>query len=226
MGKLIIIEGTDGSGKQTQATYLFNKLKELNIDTKQINFPNYESPMSMPVKIYLSGKLGDKASDINPYAASSFYSIDRYGSYRMEWKKEYEKGYTIISDRYTTANMIHQACKIEDIDEKDNFLDWLVDLEYNKFELPVPDLVIFLDVPFEYSSNLIKNRNNKITNEKEKDIHESDKEYLKNAYQTAKMVAKKYDWLVIDCIKNGNIRDIDDIHSEILENVINKVLKG
>jgi len=214
----IVIEGVDGSGKQTQSQILFDKLS-LTIKTKKIQFPNYDSNSSALVKMYLAGEFGSNADDVSPYVASSFYAVDRIASYLKDWKKDLDSGTVIIADRYTTSNAVHQAGKIKG-DERDVFLDWLFDYEYNVLKLPKPDVVIFLDMPPEYGRQLMENRNNKITGESEKDIHERDFKYLHNAYNCAIAVAKKYNWNIISCVKEGVVRSVDDIHKDILRSII------
>lgn len=218
---LVVIEGVDGSGKQTQTQKLYERLLTEGKDIKKIQFPNYESETSALVKLYLKGDFGDKPEDVNPYVASSFYAVDRIGSYLMDWKEDYEKGTLILSDRYTTSNAVHQAGKLSE-DKRDSYLDWLFNYEYKLLSLPTPDLVIFLDMPVEYGRELICNRNNKITGGVEKDIHEKDISHMQNAYENALYVAKKYNWKIISCVENGKIRSIDSINQEIYS-LINKV---
>ena len=219
MGKLIIIEGTDGSGKQTQTELLYKKLKEIKGEekVKKISFPNYESRASEPVKMYLAGEFGKRAESVNAYAASVLYSIDRFASFKTEWEEFYNNGGIVISDRYTISNMIHQVPKILDEKEKEKYLEWLVDLEWGKIGIPKPDIVFFLDIPFEFSQKLMKNRENKITGEKKKDIHEKDGNYLKNAYETAKELSLKYGWNVISCVNRDKLRTIEDINDEMIK---------
>ena len=154
MGKLIIVEGTDGSGKQTQTELLCKKLKEIKGEgkVKKISFPNYESKASEPVKMYLAGEFGETVESVNAYAASVLYSVDRFASFKTEWEKFYEDGGIVISDRYTISNMIHQVPKIQDKAEREKYLDWLSDLEWGKIGIPKPDVVFFLDIPFEISA--------------------------------------------------------------------------
>ena len=215
MGKLIIIEGTDGSGKQTQTELIYNKLTLLlGIEKiKKLSFPNYESKSSEPVKMYLSGEFGKNVEDVNAYAASILYSVDRFASFKTEWENFYNGGGVIISDRYTTSNMIHQASKIRDDSEREKYLKWLIDLEWNKIAIPKPDLVLFLDVPFEVSQRLIEERKNKITGDNKKDIHENNTEYLKNSYNIAKNLSEKYNWNVISCVENDKLKSIEDINN-------------
>lgn len=225
MGKLIIIEGTDGSGKQTQTELLYKKLKEIKGENnvKKISFPNYESRASEPVKMYLAGEFGKTAESVNAYAASVLYSVDRFASFKTEWEEFYNNGGIVISDRYTISNMIHQIPKILEKSEREKYLDWLIDLEWSKIQIPKPDIVFFLDIPFEFSQKLMKDRENKITGEKEKDIHEKDKNYLKNAYEVAKDLSEKYCWNVISCVNKDNLRTIEDINDEMLEVVLKNI---
>ena len=219
-GKLIIIEaGSDASGKATQAKRLYSRLRSDKYNIRKIEYPNYKSNSSALVKMYLNGEFGYKPEDVNAYAASTFFSVDRYASYMKEWKGFYEDGGIVLADRYTTSNMVHQASKIADEAERNSFLDWLWDLEFVKLGLPVPDLVIFLDVPPEISNNLITKRNNKITGGSKKDIHESDREYLMKTYLNACRVAEKYGWKRIECTYDNCLRSIEDIHNEIYEYV-------
>ena len=215
MGKLFVIDGTDGSGKQTQFEKLQERLKKENIEYKVVSFPNYESESSSLVKMYLSGKFGENAQEISPYIASTFYAADRYATFKTGYEKYYNDGGIILADRYTTANMVHQAGKIKDEEERNKFLEWLWDFEFNLYGLPVPTKVFFLNMPVEKSLELMKNRENKFTHETKKDIHESNKEHLIDAYDAACKVAKKYGWNEIQCVKDGKIRTIEDIHEEI-----------
>ena len=176
MGKLIVIEGTDSSGKETQTKRLFEKLEEKGLKVKKISFPNYDSPACEPVKMYLSGAFGEDAMKVNPYPVSTMYAIDRYASFKTDWEKFYNEDGIIVTDRYVTSNMVHQASKIKDLDEKKQYLNWLEDLEYEKMGIPRPDLVIFLNMPTEMAVKLMAERKNKITGEEKKDIHERDKE--------------------------------------------------
>ncbi|OPJ61053.1 dTMP kinase [Clostridium oryzae] len=219
-GKLIIIDGCDGSGKATQSKLLENRLREESKKIKRIEFPDYSSESSALVKMYLDGMFGKNAEDVNPYVASTFYAVDRYASFKTKWKDFYENGGIILADRYTTSNMLHQAAKISDTNEKNKFLKWLCDFEYNLFGLPTPDLVIFLDVPPEYTIELMKNRNNKYSGRKDKDIHERNYQFVKESYQNALLVSKEYGWERIECLKNGKMLKIDEIHSIIYEKIM------
>lgn len=219
MGKLFVIDGTDGSGKQTQFEKLKESLTKDKIDYKIVSFPNYNSPSSSLVKMYLSGEFGKDAKKISPYIASTFYAVDRYATFQTEYKNYYKNGGIILADRYTTANMVHQAGKIENKEERKKFLDWLWDLEFNLYGLPVPTQVFFLNMPVEKSLELIKNRENKFTHSTQKDIHESDEKHLLDSYHAACEIAKDYQWYEVKCIKNDKIRTIEDIHTEIYQEV-------
>lgn len=221
MGKLIVIEGTDSSGKETQTNKLFEKLEKAGKICKKISFPNYESDSSAPVKMYLAGKFGKEAGKVNPYPVSTMYAIDRYASFKENWGKDYAEGKIIIADRYTTSNIVHQAAKFDSESEKNSYITWLEDLEYNKMELPKPDMVIFLNMPTEKAFELMENRNNKITGEEKKDIHEKDKEYLKKSYENACSISKKLNWVEISCVQGQNIKSIDEISEELYNKVLN-----
>ena len=220
MKKLIIIDGVDSSGKETNTSYIFNLLKEHSDNVEKISFPDYESDSSALVKMYLNGEFGQNASDVNAYAASSFYAVDRYSSFKKGWGKDfYESDGIIVSDRYVTSNMIHQASKIENETEKISFLKWLDDYEYEKLGLPRPDKIIFLNMPVWAATKLMENRKNKITGDSKKDIHEKDKEYLQKSYDNAMFVAKKFNWTIVDCTENDRIKTLKEIQEE-LKNIV------
>lgn len=218
-GKLFVIDGTDGSGKQTQLQKLKERFDKEGIDYRAVSFPNYDSASSSLVKMYLNGDFGKDAQDISPYIASTFYAADRYATFKKDLEEYYNNGGIILADRYTTSNMVHQAGKIKDDKEREKFLNWLWDFEFNLYKLPVPTKVFFLNMPIEYSKKLMENRENKITHEEKKDIHESNMEHLKEAYIEACKLVKKYDWCEIYCVKENQIRTIEDIHEEVFENV-------
>lgn len=217
MGKLIVIEGLDGCGKSTQLELLPKALEEKGIKCKSVSFPQYESDSSALVKMYLSGRFGNKPGDVNAYAASVFYTVDRYASYKENWGEFYQKGGTVVSGRYTTSNAIHQTSKLPR-EEWEDFLNWLYDFEYNKIGIPKPDKVIFLDMPVEVSQKLLSNRYE--GDEDKKDIHESDIEYLNNCRKAAKFTADYSGWKTISCAKDGEPRSIEDIAADILEEVL------
>ena len=219
MGKLFVIDGTDGSGKQTQFEKLKERLDKDGIEYRTVSFPNYDSPSSSLVKMYLSGEFGTDAQEINPYIASTFYAADRYATFQTGYKKYYEDGGIILADRYTTANMVHQAGKIKDKEERDKFLKWLWDFEFKLYGLPIPTEVFFLNMPTEKALELVKDRKNKFDENAKKDIHESNEKHMKDAYEAACDVAKEYNWFEIKCMRDNELRTIDDIHEEIYEEV-------
>lgn len=214
-GKLIIIEsGSDASGKATQSEELLKKLTADGYNVRKVEYPNYKSESSTLVKMYLRGDFGKNADDVDAYIASTFFTADRYASFKTEWEEFYRSGGIVIADRYTTSNMVHQASKME-IEERDKYLDWLEDYEYNLFKIPRPDEVIFLNIPVDYSIKLMENRKNKFTGEDEKDIHESDKSYLRKTYNNSLYIADKYNWKRVECVENEQLRTIEDISNEI-----------
>lgn len=219
MGKLFVIDGTDGSGKQTQLEKLKERLENDKVNYRTVSFPNYESESSALVKMYLSGKFGENAKEISPYIASTFYAADRYATFQTGYKEYYENGGLILADRYTTSNMVHQAGKIKDKKERQKFLDWLWDFEFNLYGLPIPTEVFFLNMPVEKSLELIKSRENKFTHTEKKDIHEKDKNHLIDAYNAACQLAKDYNWYEIKCTNGNYIRTIEDIHGQIYNEV-------
>ena len=220
MGKLFVIEGTDGSGKQTQLGKLKERFEKEHIDYRTVSFPNYESQTSTLVKMYLSGDFGKNPNDVSPYIASTFYAADRYATFKSEGYLEYyNSGGIILADRYTTSNMTFKAGKIKEEKERKNFLDWLWNFEFNLYELPIPTKSFFLDMPTKYAQELIQNRDNKFTHSSQKDIHESNSVYLDEIYQISCNLAKEYDWYRIDCIRNNSIRTIEDIHNEIFAEI-------
>ncbi len=212
---LIVIEGVDCSGKETQTELLYQRLLREGKTVTRVSFPDYESESSALVKMYLNGDFGTSAYDVNPYAASVFFAADRFASYRTKWKDKLEG--IVIADRYVTSNMVHQASKIDDIDEKVRYIEWLCDLEYNKLELPRPDKVIFLDMPPEIAARLNEERKNKIDGKDVKDIHERDGEYLHKSYDNACFAAKNQGWSVIKCADGERLKSIEEIHGEIYE---------
>ena len=217
-GKLIIIEsGTDGSGKATQTQKLYDKLISQGKNVRKITFPNYDSPACMPVKMYLNGEFGSNPSDVNAYAASTFYAIDRFASFKNDWGEFYNNGGIILSDRYTTSNMVHQAVKMNDRMEREKYLNWLYELEFELYGLPKPDCVVFLNLSPIISQKLMENRMNKFTGEQQKDIHECDHEYLINCYNNSLEIANKYNWKMVKCNDGENLKSIDHISNEVYE---------
>ncbi len=217
MGKLIVIEGLDGSGKSTQLELLPKNLIKNGIQSKTVSFPDYDSDSSALVKMYLGGKFGKKPSDVNAYAASLFYAVDRFASYKTAWGDYYNQNGIVVSGRYTTSNAVHQTSKMPE-NEWTGFLDWLYDLEYNKVAIPKPDKVIFLDMPVEVSQKLLSGRYS--GDEDKKDIHESETAYLENCRKAAMFTAKYSGWSIISCAKDGRPRSIDDIANDVLNETL------
>ncbi len=217
-GRLIVIEGLDGSGKGTQTALLTSALTEKGINVKQVSFPDYNNPSSSLVKMYLNGELGSKPDDVNAYAASSFYAVDRYASYKQFWQADYEAGAVILADRYATSNAIYQLSKLAE-NQRTAYLNWLEFYEYTQLQLPKPDAVIYLDVPIEISQQLLNKRYNGDTTKK--DLHESNLEFLKQCRDSALYSAKVQGWHIVSCAKDGNLRSINDIHNEVVQLVLN-----
>ena len=230
--KIVVIEGTDGSGKATQTQILMDKLKNEGYIVYTTSFPKYESRSSELVKMYLSGEISENANDVSAKAASIFYAADRYITYKKEIEKIYAEGKGImVFDRYVGSNIIHQGSKIianiENDDEKEEklkeFITWLDNLEHNDFDIPRADLTIYLYVPIEYTIKLREGRNNKFTGDEKQDIHEADTSHLKNAGISGMMAAKMLGWEVINCVKDDNMRSIEDISEEVFEKVKNNL---
>ena len=217
MGKLIVIEGTDGSGKSTQFKKLCERLTSEDRQFRKLVFPQYSEPSSALIRMYLAGEFGDKPSDVNSYAASAFYAVDRYASYKKDWGTWYEEGGLILSDRDTTANAVNQAAK-EPEAKRPEYLKWLYEFEYDTLGLPRPDLTIYLDVPTEFTEKMMRHRE-EVTNT-QADIHEKDLSYLATCRQTGRAAAEFYGWTVIQCVKDGAMRSIEDIHNEIYGHVM------
>ncbi len=216
MGKLIVIEGTDGSGKSTQFRLLSEHLERDCVQFKHLVFPRYNEESSALIRMYLGGQFGNKPSDVNAYAASAFYAVDRFASYKMDWGQWYEEGGLVLSDRYTTSNAVHQASK-EEGKAREKYLKWLYEFEYDKLGLPRPDLTIYLDVPTDFTEKMLRGRE-QATNTSA-DIHEKDMEYLATCRECGRAAADYYGWTVIQCVRDGAMRTMDDIHREIYDAV-------
>lgn len=216
MGFLIVIDGLDGSGKNTQSKRLFEALSAEGKNVRLVSFPDYESPACQPVKMYLSGAFGSDPESVNSYAASTFFAVDRFASFRLDWKKDYDDGAIVIANRYTTANAIHQLTKLPP-EEHDAFLSWLYDFEFCKLGLPAPDLTLLLQVPVEKSLELIDHRG------EEKDIHEN-REHLKKAAVAAQTCVEKWGWETLSCVnEKGEMLSIEEIGKRILALVKEKL---
>ena len=217
MGKLIVLEGTDGSGKSTQFRLMAQRLEEENRAFRKLVFPRYDKESSALIRMYLGGEFGSKPSDVNAYAASAFYAVDRYASYKQDWGQWYENGGLILSDRYTTSNAVHQASK-EAPENRNRYLEWLYHFEYTCLGLPRPDLTVYLDVPTSFTEKLMRGR--EAATGTHADIHEKDLAYLATCRETGRAAAEFYGWTVIHCVKDGAMRSIEDIHEEIYRHVI------
>ena len=220
--KLIVIEGTDGCGKQTQSDLLEKNLQHLGLNVKRQSFPNYESKSSAPVVMYLSGELCDNASGLDAYQSSSIFAVDRLCTFaKLKQQLDSVSGdLFLICDRFVESNLIHQASKLED-NKKDEFAKWLLTFEYETLKLPKPDLIIFLNMPVDVSFNLAKGRKGYKSGEKV-DIHEKDLNFMSNSYKTGLYFADKFDWNVIDCVKCGKVKEIGEIEKEIFQLVLDK----
>ena len=220
-GKLIVIEGLDGSGKATQAKRLAAALQQSGERVREISFPNYDSESSALVKMYLSGAFGTQPRDVNAYAASSFYAVDRYAGMKQDWGSFYDEGGILIADRYTTSNAVHQCCKLPR-DGWNAYLDWLFDFEYRLLGLPEPDLVIYLRLELETSQRLMSERYH--GDEKKKDIHESNISYLEQAHLAADYCAVQYGWKTVECAGADGLRGIEEIGADVLKLVSSEIL--
>ena len=195
---------------------LTQRLQQEGLELKKLEFPRYKEESSALIRLYLDGKFGSHAEDVNAYAASSFYAVDRYASYKQDWGKWYEDGGLVLSDRYTTSNAVHQASKQSGQAQQD-FLKWLYEYEYDQLGLPRPDLTIYLDVPTDFTEKLMRSRE-QATNT-HADIHEQDMKYLATCRETGRAAAAYYGWTVIECVRDGRMRSIEDIHEEIYKHI-------
>ncbi|MGN1137845.1 MAG: dTMP kinase [Ruminococcus sp.] len=211
-GKFIVIEGLDGSGKATQTEILRKYLEQKGKNVTKLTFPDYDNPSSSLVKMYLGGQLGDNPADVNAYAASAFYSVDRVASFLQFWKKDYEKGNVILADRYATSNIIYQMSKLP-CEQWDSFIEFQEDFEYKKLAVPKPDLIIYLDVEPDVSQKLLSNRYS--GDESKKDLHEKNVDFLLNCRKSALYAAEKLNWKRISCTENGTMKTIEDISNDI-----------
>lgn len=213
-GKLIVIEGLDGSGKATQAALLAKTLAAQGRQVRQVSYPNYQSEAAGPVKMYLRGEFGQHPDDVNAYAASSLYAVDRFADYKKNWQRFYEQGGIVIADRYTTSNAVHQ-CSKKPPEEWQGFLHWLFDFEYEKIAIPAPDAVVYLRVDPAVSQKLMTERYH--GDESKKDIHEKDLEYLARSRAAAEYCAKAYGWKTVECVQDGRMQTVDEIGTAVLQ---------
>ena len=219
-GKLIVLEGIDGSGKSAQFRRLCARLEKDGIDYNHIVFPRYDQESSALIRMYLNGEFGTRPDDVNAYTASTFFAVDRFASYKKDWGAIYEDGGLFLSDRYTTSNAVHQGSKLSD-DELPAFFRWLSDLEYGKMGLPRPDLVIYLDVDIETS--LARMRRREAKNNTHADIHEKDLDYLRRCLHTADRAADFYGWTRIPFQHNGIEREVDEKNEEIYRVILDAI---
>lgn len=215
-GKLIVFEGTDGSGKATQSGLLCQELTRRGVPYRKLTFPRYQEESSALVRLYLGGAFGQKPGDVNAYAAAAFYSVDRYASYKQDWGSYYEQGGLLIADRYTTSNAVHQTSKLPP-EQQRPFVDWLFDFEYQKLGLPAPDRVLYLDLPTELSEQMMRRR--EAATHTHADIHEQDEAYLKSCREAAREIVKDCGWTVIHCARDDAPRTVEDIHNEVYKTV-------
>lgn len=215
-GRLIVFEGTDGSGKATQTELLCRALDQRQIPYKRLTFPRYAEESSALIRLYLNGAFGSRPDDVNAYAAATFFAVDRYASYKQDWGEYYESGGLVIADRYTTSNAVHQTVKLP-AEERSTFLDWLFDFEYRLLGLPAPTRVLYLDIPTDLTEQMMRRRESQ-TNTKA-DIHEKDDAYLRHCRENAAFVTAYCGWTRIDCTADGVLRPAEDIHAEVMERI-------
>ena len=215
-GTLIVIEGLDGSGKATQAKLLYESLLQQGRDVRQISFPNYASDSSALVKMYLAGEFGTDPGDVNAYAASTFFAVDRYASFKKSWQAYYNGGGIVIADRYTTSNAVHQCSKLPEA-EWEGYLDWLFHFEYEMLGIPAPDRVFYLQTAPGVNEKLLDRRYD--GDEQKKDIHERNEDYLAHSRAAAEFCAEKLGWTTIHCVQDGVMRSKEEIHADLLDSL-------
>ncbi len=215
-GKLIVLEGIDGSGKSTQFKLLTERLEKDGVPFRKVVFPRYKESSSALLRSYLFGEFGSEPSDVNAFAASTFFFVDRFASYKTDWGEYYKNGGVIICDRYTTSNAIHQGAKLPE-NELNNFLDWLYDFEFRLMELPRPDVVLYMDIDLNTSMSQMKARQEQTSTTG--DIHETNSEYLAACLRTGKIAADRLSWNKVCCLSNGTMRSISEIHEDVYNTV-------
>ena len=220
-GTLIVLDGTDGSGKSTQFKMLVERMRERGYLMTDIKFPFYGSPACVLVERYLAGEYGNNADDVNIHAASMFYAMDRYDAWAKNyngWREVYEAGGIVIADRYTSANMIHQGGKLHTMIERFEFFAWLENTEYGLFGLPKPDQVILLDMPASRAISLLQKRQGE--NGEAADIHEKDVEFIRRCHESAMDAACALEWGVVACASANGIRTPEEIHEDVWRQVV------
>jgi len=216
LGNLVVFEGIDGSGKSTQFELMCTRLTDEGRQFKRLVFPRYSEPSSALIKMYLAGDFGENPDSVNAYAASSFYAVDRYASFVQDWREYYENGGLILTDRYTTSNALHQGAKVADT-QREHFFKWLYDYEFNLIGLPMPSLVIYMDIDAELAAKRLRHRQAETgTNA---DIHENDISYLQNCAESGKQAASQFGWHRVSCLDNGVERDKHDVHAEVYNKI-------
>lgn len=221
MGKLIVLEGLDGSGKSTQLARLPAALRARGMEVRTISFPDYDDPSSTLVKMYLAGDFGTEPGAVNAYAASVFYAADRYASFVRHWRKDYEAGRVILAGRYISSNAIHQTAKLPRA-EWPGYIDWLYGLEVGKIGIPAPDLTLYLDMPAEVSEKLLLRRY--AGDEGKKDLHERDKAYQRVCREAAAFAAERLGWTTVACARGEQPLPVEEI-TEILADRIAAAVK-
>ncbi len=212
MGGLIVFEGIDGSGKSTQFKHICRRLEEEGVRFTKLNFPQYDEPSSALIKMYLGGEFGENPQDVNPYASSTFFAVDRFASFMKVWRNEYESGGLILTDRYTTSNALHQGAKLPEHKRAD-FFKWLYTFEFGLMELPEPDIVLYMDIPAEAALARLKKREAETGSDG--DIHERDEKYLKECRKCGISAADFYGWHKIQCLSGKDERSEQEVHEEI-----------
>ena len=214
LGKLIVFEGIDGSGKSTQFEMMCKRLSDEGRQFKRLVFPRYSEPSSALIKMYLGGDFGENPDSVNAYAASSFYAVDRYASFIQDWCEYHKSGGLILTDRYTTSNALHQGAKIAPA-EREDFFKWLYDYEFNLLGLPAPDIVFFMDIDAKFAVTRLERRQNETGTDA--DIHEKDMKYLEHCAQSGKHAASQFGWHRIRCMHEDTERDTEEIHTEVYD---------
>ena len=211
---LIVLEGLDGSGKGTQTKLLAESLEGRGVPLRHVTFPDYDSPSSALVRMYLDGEFGSEPEDVNAYAASTFYAVDRYASYKQVWGEYYQSGGLVLADRYTTSNAVHQASKLPP-EQREDFFRWLEDFEYGKLGLPKPDLVCYLEMDRKVSEQLLEHRYQ--GDESKRDIHERDRAYLEQCRISADYAAEHWNWRRVACCQKGQVLGVEEITQTLWE---------